>query len=312
MKRRMFASLLSAALLVQSFGVFPASAEETNSVQNFVYDDYEVSYQVTNSWGDTEVVSITLSNTGDSTIEDWMLYFDPNGEVQYTTDCQQLTTSDGISYFKNSGYNADVAPDSSVTFGYAVNDCEAVPESFTLCQKRETKTDGYTVSLNVNQSWGDSFSGEIVIQNNTDTAIEAWELTIDTNFTITEITNSWAASVTELEPYSYLLKGTYTGTVAANSSVSLGFIGVKDGEPEISSYSLTEVVVVENIYAYAFYCCASLSKVTLRAESPSNYANNIFWCSDSALNIYVPKGSLNNYASWPYGGNISYYELEEN
>ncbi len=21
---------------------------------------------------------------------------------------------------------------------------------------------------------------------------------------------------------------------------------------------------------------------------------------------------LNNYASWPYGGNISYYELEEN
>ena len=69
---------------------------------------------------------------------------------------------------------------------------------------------------------------------------------------------------------------------------------------------------VENIYAYAFYCCASLSKVTLRAESPSNYANNIFWCSDSALNIYVPKGSLNNYASWPYGGNISYYELEEN
>lgn len=85
--------------------------------------------------------------------------------------------------------------------------------------------------MNVNQSWGDSFSGEIVIQNNTDTAIEAWELTIDTNFTITEITNSWAATVTELEPYSYLLKGTYTGTVAANSSVSLGFIGVKDGEP---------------------------------------------------------------------------------
>lgn len=208
-----------------------------------MYDDYEVSYQVTNSWGDTEVVSVTLSNTGDNTIEDWMLYFDPNGEVQYTIDCQQLTTSDGISYFKNSGYNADVAPDSSVTFGYAVNDCEAVPESFTLCQKRETKTDGYTVSLNVNQSWGDSFSGEIVIQNNTDTAIEAWELTIDTNFTITKITNSWAASVTELEPYSYLLKGTYTGTVAANSSVSLGFIGVKDGEPEISSYSLTEVQV---------------------------------------------------------------------
>lgn len=245
--KRVTSGLVGVAMAASMFTSMPFSAfaedeAETNN-QTYVYDDYEVSYQVTNSWGDTEVVSITLSNTGDSTIEDWMLYFDPNGEVQYTTDCQQLTTSDGISYFKNSGYNADVAPDSSVTFGYAVNDCEAVPESFTLCQKRGTKTDGYTVSLNVNQSWGDSFSGEIVIQNNTDTAIEAWELTIDTNFTITEITNSWAATVTELEPYSYLLKGTYTGTVAANSSVSLGFIGVKDGEPEISSYSLTEVQV---------------------------------------------------------------------
>lgn len=94
---------------------------------------------------------------------------------------------------------------------------------------------------------GGSFNGEIISQNNTDKSIEAWELTIDTNFTITEITNSWAANVTDLEPYSYILKGTYTGTIGANSSVSLGFIGVKDGEPEIISHSLTEVVLDEDI-----------------------------------------------------------------
>ena len=61
------------------FSVFAEDKTETNN-QTYVYDDYEVSYQVTNSWGDTEVVSVTLSNTGDNTIEDWMLYFDPNGE----------------------------------------------------------------------------------------------------------------------------------------------------------------------------------------------------------------------------------------
>lgn len=149
------------------FSVFAEDKTETNN-QTYVYDDYEVSYQVTNSWGDTEVVSVTLSNTGDNTIEDWMLYFDPNGEVQYTIDCQQLTTSDGISYFKNSGYNADVAPDSSVTFGYAVNDCEAVPESFTLCQKRETKTDGYTV---------------VATTTSTDTATETTTTTSDVKST---------------------------------------------------------------------------------------------------------------------------------
>lgn len=116
-------------------------------------------------------------------------------------------------------------------------------DSGLLCplSDKSRKTEGYDVSLSVGESWGDSFNGSIVITNHTDKPIEAWELSIDTNFTITKISNSWAATVTELDEYQYLLKGTYTSTIAANSSVSLGFIGVKSGEPEISSYSLTEM-----------------------------------------------------------------------
>ena len=250
--KKMVSALLGVTMVANMALSMPTFADETTGC-TYAYDGYEVSYDVTNSWGNTDVVSITLTNTGDEIIENWMMYFDPNGDVQYTTNAEQKATADGITYFKNSGYNADVAPNSSVTFGYAVNGCEDAPDFFTLCQKRKTKTDGYAVSLNVNQSWGDSFNGEIIIQNNTDTAIESWELTIDTNFTITEITNSWAATITELKPCRYQLKGTYTGTVAANSSVSLGFIGVKDGEPEISSYSLTEQVVDDDAVYRASY-----------------------------------------------------------
>ena len=43
------------------------------------------------------------------------------------------------------------------------------------------------------------------------------------------------------------MKGTYTGTVYANSSVTLGFTGVKNGDPEISNTSLTEVVANESL-----------------------------------------------------------------
>ncbi len=128
-----------------------------------------------------------------------------------------------------------------------VDDCEAIPDNFTLCQTRVGKESGYQVSLQVNQTWGDSFNGDIIIQNNTAESIEAWELTVDTNFTITEITNSWAATVTELDSYQYMLKGTYTGYIPANSSVSLGFNGIKSGNPVITDYSLTEVVVDEEI-----------------------------------------------------------------
>ena len=236
-------SLAMAATLVPSI---PVLAEDFTT-QNYVYDNYAVSYNVTNSWGDTEVVSVTLSNTGDSTIENWMLYFDPNGSTSSIWDAQWAETSTGVSYVKNAGYNARIEPNSSITFSYTVDNCEAVPEAFKLCQGRINKESGYDVQLVVNETWGDNFNGAIVITNNTDSPIEAWELTFDTNFTITEITNSWVATVTELEPYSYRLKGTYTGTVYANSSVTLGFTGVKNGDPEISNTSLTEVVANESL-----------------------------------------------------------------
>lgn len=172
-----------------------------------------------------------------------MLYFDPNGDVQYATHAIEMTTADGSVYFKNNGYNANIEPNSTVTFTYAVNNCTAIPDYYTFCQSRFEKTDGYDVSLSVGESWGNSFNGSIIITNNTNESIENWELVIDTNFTITEITSSWAATVTvtELDEYQYKLKGTYTSTIAANSSVSLGFIGVKSGAPELDCYSLTEI-----------------------------------------------------------------------
>lgn len=239
-RKKIAAGFISFALMMQSC-VFAVSAAEENKTANFEYDDFSVSYSVTNSYGNTEVVSLTLTNTGNETIEDWMLYFEPNGDIQYVTNATEMTAENGKMYFKNNGYNADIAPSSAVTFTYAVNDCTEIPDYYALCQTRVEKTEDYDVSLSVGESWGDSFNGSIVITNHTDKPIEAWELSIDTNFTITKISNSWAATVTELDEYQYLLKGTYTSTIAANSSVSLGFIGTKNGTPEIESYSLTEV-----------------------------------------------------------------------
>ena len=266
-------AFVGVAMAANAFITMPISgfADEETS-HTYKYDGYEVSYDVTNAWGNTEVVSVTLSNTGDSTIENWMLYFEPNGQVHSTVNVQEAQTSAGTTYFRNSGYNANINPDSSVSFCYMVDDCEAVPDNFTLCQTREEKESGYEVSLKVNQTWGDSFNGEIIIQNNTDKPIESWELTVDTNFTITEITNSWAATVKELEPYSYMLKGTYTGTVYPNSSVSLGFNGVKSGEPTITDYSLTEVVADENLIASADnYLTSSVKEILVGKDSSEVY-----------------------------------------
>ena len=312
--KKMVSTLLGVTMVANMALSMPAFADETTGC-TYAYDGYEVTYDVTNSWGVTEMVSITLSNTGDETIENWMLYFDPNGEITGLFDAQQATTSYGTTYYRNSGYNADVAPNTSVTFSYTVDNCEEIPSDFTLCQTRADKTEGYSVSLRVNQTWGDNneyFNGEIILENTTDESIEAWELMVDTNFTITEITNSWAATVTELEPYNYLLKGTYTGTVAANSNVSLGFIGVRDGEAEIIDYSLTESVVDENTICNAsnnrYYTIQELEKLNEDSDYPleveikndgtvrsidGKFSNILVTDEDSALNsLYGVKNLL--------------------
>ena len=97
--------------------------------------------------GGNTVVSVTLSNTGDSTIENWMLYFDPNGQVHSTVNVQEAQTCRN-NIFRNS----DITP--------------------MLIRTRQ-------LVRYVNQTL------EIhLIQNNTHKPIESWELTVDTNFTI--------------------------------------------------------------------------------------------------------------------------------
>ena len=57
--KRVTSGLVGVAMAASMFTSMPFSAfaedeAETNN-QTYVYDDYEVSYQVTNSWGDTEL-----------------------------------------------------------------------------------------------------------------------------------------------------------------------------------------------------------------------------------------------------------------
>lgn len=261
-KYRLMASFLAVILSSQTLLVgdalhestIVASAEDTYTDNVYVDShSYDVSCQVKEGWGITKIVEVTIRNTGTTTIENWMVYFNPNGAIQWTTDATQLTSSDGIAYFKNAGYRQDIAPDESVTFSYAVNDCEDLPETFYLCQKRTFIEAGYSVQLIENESWGNHFNGDIILTNDTDEPIECWELEFDTNFTISEITQSWAAIKTDLGDFHYLLKGTYTSVIAPHQSVSLGFIGIKESMPEITSTVLTAVKADEDMLRL-LYC----------------------------------------------------------
>lgn len=88
--KKIFSAFVGAVMAANALVIMPFSAfADDNTAHTYTYDGYEVSCDVTNSWGNTEIVSVTLSNTGDSAIENWMLYFDPNGQAYNPVNAQK-------------------------------------------------------------------------------------------------------------------------------------------------------------------------------------------------------------------------------
>ena len=65
---------------------------------------------------------------------------------------------------KNVGWNFEIAPRQSVTYGYTLNGSNiSMPKSFEIYSKRVDKTEGYDVQYNITKSWDVGVEGNIVI-----------------------------------------------------------------------------------------------------------------------------------------------------
>ena len=116
---RIIAVLLCLTMLLGTFMPVPVTASPNNSNQIvFEHDGYIISYDVTNSWGNNQNISVTIQNTGNVSIENWMLAFDDFGGDITSIWSAELATSQGNKYIRNMGWNSDILPGSSVSFGY--------------------------------------------------------------------------------------------------------------------------------------------------------------------------------------------------
>ncbi len=207
--------------------------------ETYKYDNYKIDYNIVSSWGSTQNISVTITNTGTKPIENWALSYNLNGDVENIWNAKVVELNDH-KYIKNMEYNSDIMPNKSVNFGYTLANAGNIPDSITTCQARVEKDSGYTVDLKITSDWGSGFNGEIIIKNTSEQPIENWELTFDSNF---KISNSWAATITNSDMGRYTLKGTYNKVIKPNSSISLGFGGVKGKDANISNVALSEVIL---------------------------------------------------------------------
>jgi hypothetical protein len=229
-------SIMLSVLLALSFipGI-PAFA--ATGITTFTYEGYTVAYNVVNEWEGGQSIEVTLTNTSETPLNNWAIGYDAGAEIQDIYNGSIHSVS-GTSYIiKNSGYNTNIAPNSSIAFGYSLaGNGLPIPTAFGLCPTVQTAIpEGYTASLNVTNDWGTGFQGEIILQNTTANEISGWQLSFNTNFNISNIWNGEIFSQTE---NSYIVTG---NTIPANGSVTIGFGGEKAVEivPTAENFALS-------------------------------------------------------------------------
>ena len=116
---RIVATFIATLMFMTVFMSIPAIAEIGASV--FDYNDYVVEYAIVNEWGNSQNIEIKITNTGIDPIYNWALKYDAGGEIDGLWN-GTIFDNDGTNYIiKNAGYNYEIMPSESVSFGYTLN-----------------------------------------------------------------------------------------------------------------------------------------------------------------------------------------------
>ncbi|MFT3951720.1 MAG: cellulose binding domain-containing protein [Oscillospiraceae bacterium] len=280
MKHKILSAFLCLLMLTNIFvssNVFAADAQ--TNVFTYTGSGYTVTYKVTSQWSGNQMIDVNVKNTGTETISDWALKYDAKGKIQSIWN-GSICKNDGTNYvIKNAGYNYDILSGQSVGFGYQLTgDNLAFPNAFELCSHRNDVTTGYSAELKVTNDWKSGFLGDITIKNTTDTSLEAWKLSFDTNFTINSL---WNGTMNPSGSNHYTVCNTVSNReIPAKGSVTISFTGTKktDVTPMITNCAVSAVSINQDFGTLdtlttelSIFGCASFDKETGIA--------NIYWQS---------------------------------
>ncbi|MDR0920017.1 MAG: hypothetical protein LBM93_12375, partial [Oscillospiraceae bacterium] len=159
----------------------------------------------------------------------------------------EVITNDYFSYIAHTSTNfGEITPNSSTNFGYTLVGAESnyFPNSIDMVQSRQEITEGLTIELaNISNNY-DTFGGQLILTNTTDEQICMPEITINTNFSLL---SNWGYDIIDLGENSYTIKSKFdTGifiNIPPNSSYTLQISGSNVENPQIESFSATELVV---------------------------------------------------------------------
>ena len=223
--KRVTALTMSAMLMLNiTATAVPVSAESGSKV--YTHDGYTVEYTIKNEWTGNQNIEVTITNTGDDVLSGWAMGYNAFGEIGGLWNAK-IYGHQGTEYILSSaGYNDELAPGQSTNFGYTLTgDKFKIPQNIVNCAERVDITEGYNVYYNITGDYGDTYQAEMVIENLSDTDINAWQLNFDGN---ASIDNLWNGKLLENNNGSFKVKNAENNSViAAGGSASFNFSGRK-------------------------------------------------------------------------------------
>ena len=285
-------SLVLAATMTTPTYVF--ADEET--VRTYEGEGYEVTYKVTGSWVGNQNVEITLANTGSEPLLNWALKYDAHGEIGGLWN-GTVYSNDSTKYIvKNAGYNYEIMPEQTVTFGYTLSgEYMEFPEKVELCSQRTDRDEGnYSVKFDIVGDWQTGFIGNVTVENTGDTPIEAWRLSFDADFDIDTI---WDAKLLSEEGDSYVIVNEVTTTpIGVGESKTFGFKASKESEvvPEIEGITMSEIVVNDD-YSTIEVPENDLDICAYATYNEDNNAVELFWSTNHENGTFEVMQSVDGY-----------------
>lgn len=137
----------------QAFKGFPDNYEIIGTSTEVKEEDYTIKYNIDGDWGTGFYGSISVTNNTDTMLEDWVLEFDFDREITEIWD-GVIEKHEGNHYIvKNAGYNANIDPKQTVTFGFKGNKGSKVnePMNCVLSSSVHGRDDNVEISINTDQ-----------------------------------------------------------------------------------------------------------------------------------------------------------------
>lgn len=182
----------------------------------------EVSFTVDSQWDRAYNGKITIKNISEKVIENWTLSFETTDTLSNFYNATLISQEDGVYHVENCGWNRDIAPGQSVSFGFSGAFLKSMdmPEDYKFLSVLQEVEGEAAIEWRMSSEWGNGFTGEVTITNNGTTNIEDWRVSFEL---VADTFNVWNATLVSKENTCYTVRSCdYNSVIRPGESVKFG------------------------------------------------------------------------------------------